>query len=85
MADLRKSMCKLADGRRDGKSTFYWLYTKKVTVMFGKLKKNKLFTKIEPTYLHWYPGNNPDANPDTSKTKSLKMPPLMVRKAPWRR
>lgn len=51
--------------------------------MFGKVK-NAIVLKSRIYNLQWYPADNCCANNDSKKTKIQQMPPLMVRKAPWR-
>lgn len=53
--------------------------------MFGKLKKNMLPLKTRLFNIRWYPNNKSCIRPDNHKTNLQLMPPLMVRKAEWRR
>jgi len=53
--------------------------------MFGKFKKNKLPLKIEPFNIRWYPSNRSCSKAHSRNVKSEHLPPLMVRKAEWRR
>jgi hypothetical protein len=53
--------------------------------MFGKLKKSKLPLKIELFTIHWYPSNRSCPGTGRQKPKPEHIPPLMVRKAEWRR
>ncbi|MHC4337219.1 MAG: hypothetical protein ACYSTG_04620 [Planctomycetota bacterium] len=53
--------------------------------MFGKLKKNALPLKIELFNIRWYPSNKSCVKPGNRRVKPQQMPPLMVRKAEWRR
>ena len=53
--------------------------------MFVKLKKSKLPLKPELFTIRWYPSERSCVNPGNRKIKPQQMPPLMVRKAEWRR
>jgi hypothetical protein len=53
--------------------------------MFGKLKKNGLSLNIKLFNVRWYPSNRSCVNPGNRRVKPQQMPPLMVRKAEWRR
>ena len=53
------------------------------SAMFGKFKKNIVPLKTRLFNIQWYPNNRSCAN--HRKTKTQQMPPLMVRKAEWRR
>jgi hypothetical protein len=53
--------------------------------MFGKLKKDKLPLKIELFTIRWYSSNRSCANAGRQRLDPRQMPPLMVRKAEWRR
>ncbi|MHC4654163.1 MAG: hypothetical protein ACYS91_03985 [Planctomycetota bacterium] len=53
--------------------------------MFGKLKKDKLPLKIKLFTIRWYPSSRSCANTDRQRLNPQHMPPLMVRKAEWRR
>jgi hypothetical protein len=59
--------------------------TEKDWVMFGKLRKNRLPLNIEPFNIRWYPSSRSCIKPGSRKIKPHQMPPLMVRKAEWRR
>jgi hypothetical protein len=52
--------------------------------MLCKEKKHKLFTKLQTLQIQWYPGRN-YTNIESKKINSANLPPLMVRKAEWRR
>ncbi len=51
----------------------------------GKLKRNKLFTKPARFEIRWYPGNKNYSGTKYRGGSYQYMPPLMVRKAEWRR
>jgi hypothetical protein len=53
--------------------------------MFGKLKKDKLPLKIELFTIRWYSSNRSCAKTGRQRLNPRQMPPLMVRKAEWRR
>jgi len=53
--------------------------------MFGKLKKNMLPLKTSLFNIRWYPSNRSCVNTGSRKARPQQMPPLMVRKAEWRR
>jgi len=53
--------------------------------MVGKLEKNKLFKNIKMFNIRWYPSSRSCVNFANRKAKPQLMPPLMVRKAEWRR
>ena len=53
------------------------------SAMFGKFKKNIVPLKTKIFNIQWYPNSRSCAN--RRKTKPQQMPPLMVRKAEWRR
>jgi len=58
----------------------------KEAVMFGKLKKNRLPLKACLFNIRWYPSNRSCVkNAANQKVRPQQMPPLMVRKAEWRR
>jgi len=61
------------------------ILTGKKLTMFGKFKKNKLPLNIKLFNVRWYPSNGSCVNPGSRKVKPQQMPPLMVRKAEWRR
>jgi len=52
--------------------------------MFGKVKKNTIELKNRFYNLQWYPVSCCCTNTGNKKIKIQQMPPLMVRKAPWR-
>jgi hypothetical protein len=54
-------------------------------MMFAKLKKNKLPLKPKLFTIRWYPSSRSCVHPGSRKVKPQQMPPLMVRKAEWRR
>jgi hypothetical protein len=53
--------------------------------MFGKLKKNELPFKAQLFSIRWYPSNRSCVSSGSQSVKPQQMPPLMVRKAEWRR
>jgi hypothetical protein len=53
--------------------------------MFRKEKKHKLFTELQIVRIQWYPGSRNSANGKNKKIGTENLPPLMVRKAEWRR
>jgi len=53
--------------------------------MLKKLKKGKKLWKIDIFPLRWYPNSRSCVNTGGNKVKPEQMPPLMVRKAAWRR
>lgn len=53
--------------------------------MFTKLNKNKLQLKPNLYVVDWYPSNRSCLHKGSRKFKTQQMPPLMVRKAEWRR
>jgi hypothetical protein len=59
--------------------------SQKRLAMFGKLKKDKLPLKIELFTIRWYSSNRSCANAGRKRLSPQQMPPLMVRKAEWRR
>ncbi len=59
--------------------------SQKRLAMFGKLKKDKLPLKIELFTVRWYSSNRSCANAGRKRLTPRQMPPLMVRKAEWRR
>jgi hypothetical protein len=59
--------------------------SQKRLAMFGKLKKDKLPLKIELFTIRWYSSNRSCAKTSHQRLNSRQMPPLMVRKAEWRR
>ncbi|MHC4075910.1 MAG: hypothetical protein ACYSRZ_05800 [Planctomycetota bacterium] len=52
--------------------------------MFKKLR-NKIPLKVKIFEITWYPSSRSCINPGQQKAKPQHMPPLMVRKAEWRR
>ena len=53
--------------------------------MLTKLKKKVIPFKTPHFEILWYPNNNGCVNTGRRKSKPQHMPPLMVRKAEWRR
>jgi len=53
--------------------------------MFGKVKKSRLPLDIKVFNIQWYPSNRSCVTTTGRKGKPQQMPPLMVRKAEWRR
>ncbi|MHC4259838.1 MAG: hypothetical protein ACYSTF_05435 [Planctomycetota bacterium] len=53
--------------------------------MFAKLRKNRLPLNIELFNIRWYPSSRSCVKPGSRRIKPERMPPLMVRKAEWRR
>ena len=53
--------------------------------MFGKFKKNRLPFEVKLFNIHWYPSNKSCVAPGSRKVRAQQVPPLMVRKAEWRR
>jgi hypothetical protein len=53
--------------------------------MFGKMKKNMLSFNPQLFSIRWYPSNKSCVSTGSQKVKPQQMPPLMVRKAEWRR
>jgi hypothetical protein len=51
----------------------------------GKFKRNKLFSKPARFEIRWYPGNKNYSGTKYRGGSFQYMPPLMVRKAEWRR
>jgi hypothetical protein len=68
-----------------GEATVFLRGKGKETTMLGKLKKNLLPSKVEIFNVRWYPSNRICLSRTNRKTKVHQMPPLMVRKAEWRR
>jgi hypothetical protein len=54
-------------------------------MMLAKLKKDKLPLKPALFTIAWYPSNRSCIDPGNRKVSPQQMPPLMVRKAEWRR
>ena len=53
--------------------------------MFGKTKKSILLRKSRLFEVRWYPSNRSCVSNGSQRVKAQQMPPLMVRKAQWRR
>ncbi|MGD2094835.1 MAG: hypothetical protein PVH77_07505 [Phycisphaerales bacterium] len=53
--------------------------------MFSILKKSKFILKPKLFTIRWYPSSRSCVNPGGRRVKPQQMPPLMVRKAEWRR
>lgn len=53
--------------------------------MFIKSEKNNLLLKPKLFTIRWYPSNRSCVNSGNRRIKPQQMPPLMVRKAEWRR
>ncbi|MCP4608712.1 MAG: hypothetical protein GY845_08355 [Planctomycetes bacterium] len=53
--------------------------------MFTKLKKIRLSLKPKLFTIRWFPSSRSCVRPASRKVKPRQMPPLMVRKAEWRR
>ena len=53
--------------------------------MFNKLRKKVFPFKTKLFNIRWYPSNVSCVNTGNRKIKPQQMPPLMVRKAEWRR
>ncbi|MCX5635082.1 MAG: hypothetical protein NTW55_04480 [Planctomycetota bacterium] len=53
--------------------------------MFGKVKKNALPLKTGVYNIRWYPSSRSCVSTSSRGAKPQQMPPLMVRKAEWRR
>ena len=53
--------------------------------MFNRFKKNRFNITTSLFTLQWYPSNRCCINIANRKAKIKQMPPLMVRKAEWRR
>ncbi|MHC4570762.1 MAG: hypothetical protein ACYS0C_01620 [Planctomycetota bacterium] len=54
-------------------------------MILKRLRKNKLPLNIKLFDIRWYPSNKSCVNTGGQKLKPHQMPPLMVRKAEWRR
>jgi len=52
---------------------------------FARLKKQRLFLKPGLFAIRWYPSSRSCVNPGSRTVSPQQMPPLMVRKAEWRR
>lgn len=81
----QKSPIELADKQERRYRPYYPAYGKRLTTMFIKLKKNGLPLKPNLFTLRWYPSSRSCVNSGGRKVKPHQMPPLMVRKAEWRR
>lgn len=53
--------------------------------MFDKLKKEQRGQKVQLLNIRWYPNSKSCVSIDGRKVNPELMPPLMVRKAEWRR
>ena len=53
--------------------------------MTKKTKKQRLSLTAEPYILSWYPSERSFSDMDPQKNGPKRIPPLMVRKAEWRR
>jgi hypothetical protein len=53
--------------------------------MFAALKKHKLPLKPKLFTIRWYRSDKSCVNPGSGRVSPQQMPPLMVRKAEWRR
>ncbi|MHC4646050.1 MAG: hypothetical protein ACYTBJ_11145 [Planctomycetota bacterium] len=53
--------------------------------MSAKPSNNKIRVDIELYAIRWYPSDRGDVNPNRPRTRPRQIPPLMVRKAEWRR
>jgi len=53
--------------------------------MFARLKKDKVLLKPDMFTLTWYPSDRSCVKHGSNKVSPRQMPPLMVRKAEWRR
>ncbi|NQT00786.1 MAG: hypothetical protein HQ580_02055 [Planctomycetes bacterium] len=54
-------------------------------MIFTKLKKIRLPLKPKLFTIRWYPSSRSCVKAGSRKVKPQQMPPLMVRKAEWRR
>jgi len=54
-------------------------------MMSAKVKKHKLLLKPALLTICWYPSSRSCIDPGNRKVSPQQMPPLMVRKAEWRR
>jgi hypothetical protein len=54
-------------------------------MMFTKFKKISLSLKPKLFFIRWYPSSRSCVRPNNRRIKPQQMPPLMVRKAEWRR
>jgi hypothetical protein len=77
----------LADKKEENTGSIVLLLEtgKRITTMFAKLRKNRLPLKPKLFTIRWYPSSRSCVNPGSRKVKPQQMPPLMVRKAEWRR
>jgi len=55
------------------------------SIMFGKIKKNRLPFKPALYTMRWYPSNISCVNSKNTPKRPKQIPPLMVRKPEWRR
>jgi len=53
--------------------------------MPGRSRRNRIFAKPEVFDIRWYPSSKVCTNSDRREAQFKYMPPLMVRKAEWRR
>jgi hypothetical protein len=53
--------------------------------MFGKIKKEKFPIEVKMFEIQWYPNLKACPGKMAKGAKMQQMPPLMVRKAEWRR
>ena len=59
---------------------------RQLTMMFARLKKNRFPLKPKLFTIRWYPSNRSCCvNPGDKRLRPQQIPPLMVRKAEWRR
>ncbi|MBL7186043.1 MAG: hypothetical protein ISS70_06935 [Phycisphaerae bacterium] len=61
------------------------MLTKEVDSDMGRLRKHRISLKPELFTIHWYPSARSCVSPGGRKVSPQQMPPLMVRKAEWRR
>jgi len=61
------------------------LLTKKVDHDMGRSRKHRITLKPKLFTIHWYPSSRSCVSPGGRKVSPQQMPPLMVRKAEWRR
>ena len=54
-------------------------------MLLAKLRKHRVSLKPKLFTIHWYPSARSCMNPGNRKISPQQMPPLMVRKAEWRR
>ncbi|MHC4752379.1 MAG: hypothetical protein ACYTFW_21205, partial [Planctomycetota bacterium] len=81
---IRESCCR--NWSIDGGCSFYRpVHAGQLTMMFAKVKKNILPLEPKLFTIRWYPSNRVCVNPGNRRIRPQQMPPLMVRKAEWRR